>query len=86
MATQPTTTELFKYWILTILIVVALGTGVGKLGQAKLASLPSMLIMDQQTKTQIVNRLDQDDTRLNKIDSRITTVETRVNQIDRTKH
>jgi hypothetical protein len=82
MAFQPTYKELLKYWAIIVLAVMVLGAGAGKLGQAKLESTPSMLIMDQQTKSQIVNRLDQDDKRIDKLDNRITTVEKRVDQIE----
>lgn len=86
MAHIPTWKDLTKYWFVLILVVVVVGSGVGKLGEAKLVSEPTMLIMDQTTKTQIVSRLDQDDVRLNNIDSRINTVETRVDQIDHKRH
>lgn len=83
---QPSITqELWKYWIITMFTVILLGMGLGKLGQAKLTAAPSMFIMDQNTKTQIVNRLDNYDTRLNKIDSRLTTVETRVSELSPSK-
>lgn len=83
MAFQPTYKELLKYWAIIVLTVMVLGAGAGKLGQAKLQATPSMLIMDQQTRSQIVNRLDQDDKRLDKIDTRINTVEQRVDKIER---
>lgn len=81
MAFQPTIKELLKYWASIVLMVMVFGAAAGKLGQAKLEATPSMLIMDLQTKTQIVNRLDKDDQRLDHLDTRITTVEKRVDQI-----
>ena len=82
MAFQPTYKDLLKYWLVIVLIVMVLGALAGKVGQARLSSAPSMFIMDQQTKTHIVNRLDKDDQRMDKLDTRITTVEKRVDQID----
>ena len=60
MAFRPTYQELLKYWALILTVVIALGAGAGKIGQARLTSAPAMMIMDQQTKTQIVQVEPQD--------------------------
>lgn len=81
MDTPKTSNALIKYWVAIFAIVACIGTGVGRLGQSKLEHTPSLLVMDHATQTQIFNRLDKNDIRIDSLDTRVTTLETNGQQV-----